>query len=181
MSGALYAIHFQMSGAMRTQAANAHAVDSLARSVIANRGLSENAHAIDSLARTYGSFRTVSESIAIDVNSPVRALALGRGISESIPQSTTVAISFAGTRGVAETIPTSDSVPARFSNGGRGVSDTAGAVDTANGRLERRLSAFHEIPFCCRNGHIPHFAETTLPGRGRLARASALLLMNYVF
>ena len=33
-----------------------------------------------------------------------------------------------------------------------------------------------EIPFCCRNGHIPLFAETTLPGRGRLARASALSL-----
>ena len=34
-----------------------------------------------------------------------------------------------------------------------------------------------KIPFCCRNGHIiPLFAETTLLGRGRLARASALSL-----
>ena len=33
-------------------------------------------------------------------------------------------------------------------------------------------------PFGCRSGHISAFAEATLPGVGRLARASALLLMH---
>jgi hypothetical protein len=33
-------------------------------------------------------------------------------------------------------------------------------------------------PLGCRSGHISAFAEATLPREGRLARASALLLMH---
>jgi DDE superfamily endonuclease len=33
-----------------------------------------------------------------------------------------------------------------------------------------------EIPFCCRNGHIPLSRKPPCPGDGRLARASALSL-----